>query len=87
MCDEKHLSLENSTLDSRAQTTPSIRNKAVNRCLVCMACGMAQAHSYKDRLKKLKAFSEECQRAEHLRIQLGTSGQFGTLGAFWPYLL
>lgn len=87
MCDDRHLSLENPSLDSQAQAVPSTRNKIVKRGLAFMACGMLQSCCYRHRLKKLKAFSEECQKAEHLRRQLGTSGQFSTSDAFWPYLL
>lgn len=59
MCDNKHLSLENPTLDCRAQTASSAKNKTVKRGLAFMACGILQSCSYRHRLKKLAAFSEE----------------------------
>lgn len=56
MCEDRHLSLENPTLDSRDQTIQSTRNETVKRGLAFMACGMFQSCSYRHKLKKLKAF-------------------------------
>lgn len=78
--DDRHISLENPTLNSWAQAIKSTRNKTVHRELssTFMVCGLLQACWNRNRLKKPKVF---------VRIMPKKWVPQKTAGNFWTFLM